>query len=239
MSRNDKNTRRYPRVFLTQGVQDFEKIVGLEVEWPEGFVIGVLDISYLGAAIIKTSKVTSNYHKGDQVEFKFQFDELGQKVPVSCQVIRSDEKSIAVYFPELTITARQALEKFLKQKLIGLNMHLVDPKFYIKEQGFDYWFHGPNQTNIFIWGNSKEIQKANFEINYEVISFEGDRFFSSESKTFLDLPTEDYAYRVNNPDSKTAVTKKDKVVNDILSLLSQIQDKTGVIQKLAQEIKKS
>jgi hypothetical protein len=234
------NTRRYPRVFLTKGIQDFGKIVGLEVEWPGGTQqTGVLDISYIGAAIIKSSKVKEKYQKGDQAKFTFYFINEDKKILIDCEVIREDEKSLALYFTNLTIPGRQVLEKFLKQKLIGLNTHLVDPKFYLKEQGFNFWFHGPNQTNIFIWGNKKEISKATFEVNYEVVSFEEGKFYLSESKEFLEAPTEDYAYRVNNPENKKPITRKEKIVGDIVSLLSQVEDVDGVIARLSQEILKA
>ncbi len=232
-----ENTRRYPRVFLTKGVLDFSKIVGLEVRWPEGdYQTGVLDISYIGAAIVKTSIIPQKYQKGDRVPFVFCFQEEDEKITIECEIVRADERSLAVYFVDLPLATRKILEKFLKQKLIGQNTRLVDPKFYIKEQGFDYWFHGPNQTNIFIWGNKRKIVKATFEVNYEVVSFENKKFFLSESKEFLEAPTEDYAYRVNNPESKRPIVKKEKIIKDIFSLLSQVQDPDGVIAKLAQEM---
>ena len=229
---DNKNARRYPRVFLTKGIQDFERIAGLEVKWQGGHVTGVLDISYIGAAIIKTSKITEKFVKGDIIEFFMTFAGGEGEVVIDAEVIREDEKVLAVYFPELTLQARQALEKFLKQKLIGLNTRLVDSKYYIKEQGFDFWFHGPNQTNVFIWGNQDEIKKATFEINYQVITFENEKLYASESKKFLDAPTEDYAYRVNNPEEKNIADKK--ISQDVISLLSQMEDQTGIIKKLSE-----
>jgi hypothetical protein len=230
--------RRYPRVFLNKGVEEFEKIMGLEVEWPDGIHTGVLDISYIGAAIAKNSKVKISLQKGDRVPFVFCFADQDKKIMIDSEVIREDERSLAVYFLNLTLPGRQTLEKFLKQKLIGLNTHLIDPKFYIKEQGFDYWFHGPNQTNIFIWGTKDEIRKATFEVNYEVISYEDGEFFLSESKEFLEVPTEDYAYRVNNPESKKPLPPRSKHISEILSLLSQVQDTTGAIKTLIQKVAK-
>lgn len=231
-SSGQSNNRRYPRIFLTKGIQEFDRINGIEVKWPEGIITGVLDISYIGAALIKSSKLTQKYVKGDIVELLFSFAGDMTEIPFDAEVIREDEKTLAVYFPELSLQARKALDIFLKQKLIGLNTKLVDPKYYIKEQGFNYWFHGPNQTNIFIWGNANQIQKASIEMNYEVITFEDGKFYHSESKKYLEVPTEDYAYRVNNPLDKTAASKN--AVQDAISLLSQIVDTSGIIKKLSQ-----
>lgn len=231
---NQHNARRYPRVFLTKGIQEFDRIAGIEATWPDGTTSGVLDISYIGAAVVKSSKNTAKFNKGDEIEFHFSFAGGDQSVVFDAEVIREDEKVLAVHFPELTVNARKALETFLKQKLIGMNTKLVDSKFYIKEQGFNYWFHGPNQTNVFIWGNPNEVTKATFEVNYQVVTFENGKFFSSESKRFLAVPTEDYAYRVNNPDEKHNADKK--TVLDVISLLSQMEDPTGVIKKLSENM---
>ena len=230
----NSNARRYPRIFLTKGVQEFDRITGLEVKWPGGHVTGVLDISYIGAAIIKSSKITEKFAKGDIIEFFFSFAGGESDVVFDAEVVREDEKVLAIYFPELTVQARQALDTFLKQKLVGLNTRLVDPKYYIKEQGFDFWFHGPNQTNVFIWGNLEEIKKASIEVNYQVITFEDGKFYLSESKRFLEAPTEDYAYRVNNPNTRNVADKK--AIQDVVSLLSQIEDATGIIKKLSEKI---
>jgi hypothetical protein len=228
---SSKNSRRYPRVFLTKGVQDFDRIMGVEVKWPSGYVTGILDISYIGAAIIKSSKITEKFQRGDEVEFFFSFEGGKQNVAFDAEVIREDDKVLAVYFPELSLQARQALDDFLKLKLVGLNTKLVDSKYYIKEQGFDYWFHGPHQTNIFIWGTLDNIKKATIEMNYQVVTFEDGKLFLSESKRFLEVPTEDYAYRVNNPELKNVASKS--VARDVVSLLSQIEDSTGIIKKLS------
>lgn len=236
------NARRYPRVFLTKGIQEFDRIAGLEVKWPNGQITGVLDISYVGAAIIKTTKILEKFSKGDELEFKFTFAGGESDVAFDAEVIREDDKVLAVHFPELSLQARKSLDLFLKQKVIGLNTKLVDPKFYIEKQGFDFWFHGPSQTNVFIWGSLEDIQKASFEVNYQVVSFENGKFFSSESKRFLEVPTEDYAYKVNNPDQKKPLenTQSDKkTVQDIVSLLSQIEDSTGIIKKLSEIMLKS
>lgn len=234
MSKENSNSRRYPRIFLTKGIQEFDRIIGIDVKWPEGITTGVLDISYIGAALIKSSKAEEKFSKGDLVELLFSFTDGPQNVPFDAEVIREDEKTRAVYFPELSIQARQALEIFLKQKLVGLNTRLVDPKYYIKEQGFNFWFHGPNQTNVFIWEDNTKIQKATIEMNYEVITFENGSFYHSESKKYLEVPTEDYAYRVNNPGDKQAASKK--AVQDAISLLSQIADSSGIIKKLSQSM---
>lgn len=232
MSKENNNSRRYPRIFLTKGIQEFDRISGIDVKWPEGIVTGALDISYIGAALIKSSKAVEKFAKGDFVELMFSFAEGSQNVPFDAEIIREDEKTYAVYFPELSLQARQALEVFLKPKLVGLNTKLVDPKYYIKEQGFNFWFHGPNQTNVFIWEEGGKIQKATVEMNYEVITFENEKFYHSESKKYLEVPTEDYAYRVNHPEDKNAASNK--AVQDAISLLSQITDSSGIIKKLSQ-----
>ncbi len=229
-----KNSRRYPRVFLTKGVQDFDRIAGLEVRWPTGHVTGCLDISYIGAAIVKTSKILERYKKGDKITFYFSFADGPMDVEFEAEVIREDEKVLAVFFPELSLSARQALDGFLRQKLIGLNTKLLDPKYYIKEQGFNYWFHGPNQTNIFVWGSADNIKKATIEMNYQVVTFEDGNIYLSESRRYLEVPTEDYAYRVNNPEVKSVADKR--IAQDVISLLSQIEDSTGIINKLSQKM---
>ncbi len=234
-----KNTRRYPRVFLTKGIQEFDKILGIEAKWPDGSVTGVLDISYIGAAIVKTSRVTMDPQKGDQIELLLSFSEGDENIPFQGEVVRVDEKLLSVYFPDLTIKARSALDRFLKQKLIGLNTRLVDPQYYIKEQGFNYWFHGPNQTNVFIWEDGDNLTKATVEMNYQVITFEDGQLYLSESKRFLDVPTEDYAYGVNNPDMRSALKNDNDaavIVKEVLSLLSQIEDESGVISRLSRVI---
>lgn len=230
-----QQNRKYPRVFF-KGIQETDKIIGIEAELENGMRLRVLDISYVGAAILKSSKDALNFEKGKKINVKFYIEDQKKPQEVMAEVIREDQKMIAVHFPDMSAETRLCLQKFLKEKLIGLNMHLVNPDFYIKEQKFDYWFHGPNETNVFIWKNTDGIEKATIEINYQVLTFDNQGLYLSQTKEHLAAPTEDYAYQVNIPNEKIAVSSKDPFYKQVLSLLSQISDETGVIAELSEKL---
>lgn len=227
--------RRYPRVLLTKGIQNFSKIAGIEVVWPKGQITGAIDISYIGAAIVQPQDHSySNLEKGERLSLEFHFLENNKRVLFNCEVVRVDDRCIAFHFPELSVEARKILQKFMQSKLVGAYTKLVDPKFYIKEQGFNYWFHGPNQTNIFIWGDKKRIQRVTIELESRVLTMDNGEMYEAKSTDFLFVPTEDYAHQVNNTLERLKLSSA--FVKQVVAFLAEVPDTKGLIDKILKDM---
>ena len=91
--------------------------------------------------------------------------------------MRASSNGLALEFVDVPIDARIFIDRLISDRVIGLNMSLVDPKFYSANASFTHWFHGPKDTNLFLWEEENgEILKAQFDLHNAVLVFENDAF---------------------------------------------------------------
>lgn len=139
--------RRFPRVSVDH-LGDSKVIQGTEVlrvgEHAGNF--SVIDISYNSLAL---RGVSQSIPTDGPVEL--MLDILSEKFDLKGQVVRQTEDFIAFTIDEMVAAPRLALEKFLKDKIVGLATYQISPKFYSKNEDFDLWFHGPKDTNLYLW----------------------------------------------------------------------------------------
>lgn len=226
--------RRYPRILIGKGLTG--KIAGVDAYWPDGKKTGVVDISYIGTAVVSHKEPAWDLSKGEKINLELHFLENDVRVPFECEVVRQDDRCTAFHFPNLSVEARKVLQKFMQPKLVGMNTRYVDPKYYIKEQGFNYWYHGPNQTNIFVWGDKKRIKRCTVELEGRVLNIQDQKLYESKSADFLYVATEDYAHQVNNSEDKKLLTTKDSFVKQVVSFIAQVPDAKGILEKVIESI---
>lgn len=224
--------RRYPRILIGKGL--IGRLSGIDAYWPDGKKTGVVDISYIGASVISHKEPAWDLSKGEKIKLEFHFLESDKRAMFECEVVRQDDRCTGFYFPNLSVEARKHLQKYLDSKIVAQNTRFVDPKHYIKEQGFSYWYHGPNQTNIFIWGDKKKIKRCTIELEGQVLSFENGKALESKSADFLFVPTEDYGHQVNNPDEQKPAQAQ--AIKKIISFLTLVPDTKGVIEKVIENL---
>jgi hypothetical protein len=231
MNQQQPNRRRFVRVPLSQ----LSEIQGAGVIWPSNEKSGVLDLSYGGAALSLPQGSSLRLSPGSQ--FDLQLDLSGQQnVVVSSGLVRSDAKIAAVQFASLSNEAHLAIEKFLHEKLIGVNMQLIDPEFYDKAQGFTSWYHGPGDTNIYVWQAGTNIERFVIEISGFILSWQSGQFKIGENSFDFDSPDGDYVKYVIN-EAADGPLDDNRIALKAIDVLSQVKDGQGALQNVVEVLK--
>lgn len=135
---------------------------GLEVQLAGVGPVELFDISYGGAAFSQPSHVKLSM-TGETVSLDFSVN--GQKAQtLTGKVVRLTGNHFAVEFMDATHSTKIFVDKLISNRMVGLNMNLVDPQFYRGTEGFSYWFHGPKSTNLFIWEEEGQLSKASLDL---------------------------------------------------------------------------
>lgn len=88
----------------------------------------------------------------------------------------------ATEFTQLPGNARLFIDSLISDRTVGLNMNLVDPRYYESSADFNFWFHGPKETNFFIWTQGDNLSRARLELEDFIVYFQdGQKIF--EQKT--------------------------------------------------------
>ncbi|HEX4926030.1 MAG TPA: PilZ domain-containing protein [Bdellovibrionales bacterium] len=215
-----KDRRRYPRIFL-QSAEAFQRLVGGQVRWPGGSVTDVLDLSYTGAAVVQPGG--KPIEKGQAVTLSFMF--AGQEpVEVGARIMRADGSMVGLQFDALSSGARLAFETFLSDNLLGLSLRKVDPGMFRSSQDFNHWYHGPKDTNVFIWIRSGALAKAIIEIDNQILVLDGGKLQQGKSRADLISAIEDYYSPVLFESVRAGSAADGGLVARVVKLLSQAKE---------------
>lgn len=138
MSDNDEKSgaerRKYQRVQFEASPQTLDiSLIGF------GRTL-VFDMSFNGAALAQPTdkKVVTT---GENITMHLKTAELDAKI--EGRVVRCTDKVVALEFLSVPAEARSLVDRLISDRMIGLNMHLIDSKHYGASQTFSHWFHGP------------------------------------------------------------------------------------------------
>jgi hypothetical protein len=87
------------------------------------------------------------------------------------------------------VDGRLKIDQHIKDQIVGLSMRQISSDLLHPSAKADVWFHGPFDTNIFLWYNDqKEITKAVIEYDNVFLTsenghFEMQRSFSATEET--------------------------------------------------------
>ena len=163
-----KDRRKYQRVLFEASPQSFSVAL-------EGYGESVVfDMSYSGAALGQPEgkKVEA---VGESLKLRLVTD--SEEAEVDALIIRATEKVIACEFSDISSTARVIIDRLVTDRIIGLNMQLIDPTHYSPQSDFTHWFHGPKETNLFLWEENGKLLRAQFDLNQSVLIYEEESFF--------------------------------------------------------------
>ena len=169
MANNDqggRERRKYERVLVHPDQDSLRvKIVG---HGPTQ----IFDMSYQGAALGQPkNRPISDTTAPLNLEFSTEIDQA--VVPV--RVVRLTEELVAVEFTNVPVPARIIVDRVVTDRIVGLNFRLVEPEHYAVDQDFNYWFHGPKETNLYLWGAS-QLERAQFDTPLGSVIYEDDIF---------------------------------------------------------------
>ena len=177
---NVKDRRKYQRVHFEASPQSLSVNI-------EGYGASVVfDMSYNGAALAQPSqKPVENAGDLIKIHLVTEID----KATVEARIVRATAKAIACEFIDIPSTARIIIDRLVTDRMIGLNMQLIDPSHYSPQSDFSHWFYGPKETNLFLWAKGDKLTRAQFNLNNVVLVYEDDEFFfENKDATNVDLP---------------------------------------------------
>ncbi len=182
MSKNDsvKDRRKYQRVL----VEPSSKVLSVNLV---GFgKTLVFDMSYEGAAFAQPKEKKVN--EVDQpVVLHLQTDI--DEATIDATSVRVNDEVVAVEFQNISVEARIIIDRVVTDRIVGLNMALIDPKHYSGKADFSFWFHGPKDTNLYLWMLGDNLVKAQMELADATMAFEDDMLLFENRSVQSGVPT--------------------------------------------------
>lgn len=162
------NRRRFERVPLDLDWGAAHAILGAEWHWKNHESGKLFDLSYQGMAAAQPAlgKLTV----GESVNGELV---LGGSTPMPllARVAWLKGAIAGLEFKDVRLQSRQVIEKFLKDQLVGRHLRRIDPKFYQDKADFTAWYHGPGDTNVYLWQESG-IVRAEIELGGRALRFD-------------------------------------------------------------------
>lgn len=158
-------TKRSPRVLLSLNEDNLTPIPGVTLQWPNRSESYVYDINFAGLAVSTTVMSLAGSTRIEKIKLGTPFDlalkiaGLEDPLMVKLKVVKLTSKVIGFAFDTLSATGRLAIEQTLKDALICLNLRLGSPEVLHPHLHADTWWHGPFDTNVFIWRNADSSMK--------------------------------------------------------------------------------
>ncbi len=184
--REEVDRRKYPRLLLAHPDNLYIKLEGLLFLWPKGGKSQVLDLSYSGLAV--SSQGFLDFVKlGDYIEAHLLLpgDEQFQ-VPVSVRVVRKTAQILGFKIDSTNPEGRIKIDQVMKDHIVSTHMRKLSPQLLHNRLQCDVWFHGPFDTNFFLWKQGDHVVKAYIEYDNSVLVFEEDSFRVARSASTSD-----------------------------------------------------
>lgn len=223
--------RKYERVPVEVDWGSFQPLLGAILIWPNHETSSIYDISYSGMALVRPALLSFEKNQTIQVQVSF-----GEKPPVSFKVIVqwANEQVLGVKFTALGLSEHEALDDFLEDRLIGRHMRKIDPKFFGKGVDFSVWYHGPRETNFYLWQEKGQVTRAEFELDRQTLIYENGQLLRggklSQEQEQKDLELEDLFLETS---------QEAPLVRRVIEVLSQIDEPRGPMKELLKILVKS
>lgn len=214
---------------LTMETEPLSDLIGARARWRSGRIVEIFDVSFTGVALGCYPGMEAKI--GDDVKIHFVL--AGQEeIEVRARVVRIAPKKVAVEFVYIAIDARKKLENFLKDKLIGTLTREVKPQFYPKEVDFTDWFHGPNDTNIFLWNPNNVLKKALIEIEGKLLFWDNGLLTEGKGWEYTTDYEDHYASEAVRRTEAATHSPSRSTLLEGLDLLTQIDDPKKSLKSL-------
>ncbi|MEY4616509.1 MAG: hypothetical protein RJB66_1469 [Pseudomonadota bacterium] len=168
--------RKFPRLLLAHPDGHFDLMGGLQFLWPKGGKSPVLDLSYSGLAI-NGHGFMDNIKLGDYVEGNILLPgEDQQQVQVALRVVRKTATVIGFKIDSTSPEGRIKIDQTIKDYIVAENIREMQPELLKGHLDCDTWYHGPFDTNFFIWKDGFSVAKAYIEYDNTVLVYENGYF---------------------------------------------------------------
>jgi hypothetical protein len=149
-------------------------ITGLTVQLVGVGPVELVDIGYGGAAFSQPQKARVSL-TGETVHLDFLINGQSSQ-SLSGKVVRLTNEMFAIEFIDASKKTKVFVDKLISNRMVGLNMNLIDPQFYRGKETFAYWFHGPKSTNLFLWEEQGQLKKASLDFTDVALHWENGLF---------------------------------------------------------------
>lgn len=185
MNHEISDRRKYPRLFLAHSDDDYHRIDGAQFLWPQGGKSQVLDLSYSGIAI-SSAGFLDQVRVGDYIEahLLLPHDQHFQ-IPVAVRVVRKAANIIGLKIDSTNPEGRIKIDQMMKDMIVSQGLVKRSPETLNAHIKADIWFHGPFDTNFFIWKTSEgKLDRCYIEYDNTVLLYEnGDYRVARTSST--------------------------------------------------------
>lgn len=191
---------RYPRVFLTSILKELKPLEACKVVWPSGFESDIYDFGRSSVSVYFPMRLNLKFFKGDIVKLGFQLGKhLGQNEPffADTRVVRSETRLLSVELLRVSPSQYKLIDQYLSNKFISEHMQEVPGSHFAPEQTFNKWFHGPLDTNVYVWITDSTLTRLCVELRDKVYIWDHQGWMIGDSRDTLSYATEDYTYFAN------------------------------------------
>jgi hypothetical protein len=214
MAKSDsvKDRRKYQRVL----VEPSSKV--LQVTVTDYGPTLVFDMSYEGAAFAqpKERKVES-VDQPIRLHLKTDVDEAA----IAAKTVRVSDEVVAVHFKDISVAARIIIDRVVTDRIVGLNMALIDPKHYSAGADFSFWFHGPKDTNLYLWMQEGELVKAQMDMSGSSMVMDEDMILFENKKSGEGVP----------------VLNNQQIALKVYSIIRQIESELPALVRFKEKVK--
>lgn len=187
---------RYPRVFLNSVLRELQPLSGCSVIWPSGFESGIFDFGRTSVSVYFPMRLNLHFFKGDLLRLGFRLGS-GEPFFIETRVVRSETRLLTVELLRASPSQLKAIEKFLNDDFISTHLAEVPVEHFAPEQTFQAWYHGPFDTNLYVWKDQGTLNRLVLELRRRVYVWDPQGWMSGDSRDTLSYPTEDYTYFAN------------------------------------------
>lgn len=143
-------SKKFPRLFLAHSDDVFQALPGVQMLLPSRQLSPVFDLSYAGIAI-SSSGLVGILKPGHYFPATLKLEGHKEPVALKLRVVKVTAKLIGFVFDTMATEGRLKLDQVIKDQLVVKNMRVLSSGHLQPALQADVWYHGPFDTNVFIW----------------------------------------------------------------------------------------
>lgn len=164
-----RDQRRFPRVSVRPALVSALSEFGAFVTWPNFETSEVADLSYKGFAVRRPGMFPVSIQQKVAIEAA-----LGGQKPfaVNARIAWANQEWVGLELMSVPAEGHQAMKEYLDAKLLGSALKPVERAFINPGESFQYWFHGPAETHVYVWMNQMhQIERVRVDMAGQAAEF--------------------------------------------------------------------
>jgi hypothetical protein len=187
---------RHPRVFLTSVLRELKPLESCRTVWPSGFESDVFDFGRSSVSVYFPMRLNLQFFKGDVIKLGFRFGN-NETFYSDTRVVRAETRLLSVELLRVSPSQYKMIDQFLSNTFIAKHMQEVHQQNFAPEQTFNKWFHGPLDTNLYLWTDGTTATRLCLELRDRIYVWDAHGWMIGSSRDTLSYSTEDYTYYAN------------------------------------------